>query len=217
MEGKQQQTFSPHTPYPIPHTLRGERGMTFIEALVWVAVFTSAMIALSTALLSFYRTNSFAIKDATAISSAQHAMDIAVRAIRTASYSDVGAYPVVSIASNQIVFYASVYKGDPHIQKVRFFTQGNLFKEGITQPAGDPPAYTGTEILSDLSDYVQNITLATSTFFYFDQNGTAISDYSKFQNVRFVTVNLVVDASTSSLPTELTLTSSAALRNLITH
>src|SRR6185369_10719931 len=130
---------------------------------------------------------------------------------------DIGAYPIISIAPNQISFYSSVYKGDPHIQQVRFFTQGNSFQEGVIEPAGDPPAYTGTEILSTLSDYVQNLTVGTSTFIYYDQNGALISDYSQFQKVRFVTVNLIVDASTSSLPTQLTLTSSAALRNLITH
>jgi len=191
--------------------------MTLIEAMVWIVVFISAMLALTSALISFYHINSFAIKDANAIASAQHSMDIAVRALRTASYSDVGAYPVISIAPNQVSFFSSVYKGDPHIQQVRFFTTGNSFEEGVIEPAGDPPAYTGTEIVSDLSDYVQNLSVGTSTFSYYDQNGTLISDYSQFQKVRFVTVNLVVDASTSSLPTQLTLTSSAALRNLVTH
>lgn len=193
------------------------RGITLIETMVWLAVLISAMSALSASLISFYHANSFAIKDANAIASAQRAMETAVRVIRTASYSNIGAYPVVSIAPNQLSFYANVTKGDPYIQQVRFFTQGNSFKEGIIEPAGDPPAYTGAEIVSNLSDYVQNLTVGTSTFLYYDQNGSPITDYTKFQNVRFVTLNLVVDVSTSSLPTELTLTSSAALRNLITH
>lgn len=197
--------------------MKHSRGVTFIEAMVWIAVFTSAMIALTTALISFYHANSFAIKDANAIQSAQHSMDIAVRAIRTASYSDVGAYPIISIASNQISFYSSVYKNNQHAQQVRLFVQGNSLREGIIEPAGDPPVYTGTEILSNLSDYVQNLTVGTSTFIYYDENGTLISDYSQFQKVRYVTINLIVDAATSSLPTQLTLTSSAALRNLITH
>lgn len=197
-----------------PHT---QKGMTLIEAMVWIAVFLAAMVALTTSLVSFYKANGFAIKDANAIASAQHAMDIAVRAIRTASYANNGAYPVISIASDQIAFYANVTKGSPYTQKVRFFTSGNSLKEGIIEPVGDPPAYTGTETVTSLSDYVQNLTLATSTFYYYDKNGTRITDYSQFQNVRFVTVNLIVDTSTTSLPTQLTLTSSAALRNLIVH
>jgi len=191
--------------------------MTLIEAMVWIAVFIAAMTALTTSLLSFYHTNSFVIKGATAIQSAQRGMDVAVRAIRTAGYSNLGAYPVISIAANQMSFYANVTKGSPNIQQVRLFTQGSSLWEGVIEPAGDPPVYSGTEVLSDLSDYVQNITLATSTFMYYDQNGALITDYTKFQSVRFVTINLIVDASTSSLPTQITLTSSAALRNLISH
>ena len=193
--------------------------MTLIEAMVWIVVFTSAMLALTSSLISFYHANSFAIKEASAIQSAQRGMDVAVRAIRTASYSNVGAYPIISIAPDQISFYANVNKSSTNIERVRLFTSGTSLQEGIIEPAGDPPAYTGTEVVSTLSQYVQNLNaaVATSTFLYYDQNGALISDYTKFQNVRFVTINLVVDASTSSLPTQLTLTSSAALRNLIVH
>lgn len=194
-----------------------ERGMTLLEALVWIAVFTFAMLALTQALIAFYHTNRYAIQDATAVASAQHAMDVAVRAIRTASYSQSGAYPIISIAPNQISFYASVYANDPNIEQVRFFTSGNSFEEGIVEPSGDPPTYTGTEIIDDLTDYAQNLTVGTSTFLYYDQNGNLVTDYTQFENVRFVVVNLIVDTSTSSLPSQITLTDSAAPRNLITH
>lgn len=192
-------------------------GMTLIEAMVWIAVLISALLALSSALLYFYRTNDFVIKNASVIASAQHAMDATVKAIRTASYSNNGAYPVISIAANQISFYANVNAGDPLTQQVRFFVSGNSLKEGVIEPTGDPSVYTGTEVVTNLTDYVQNITLATSTFYYYDQSGNLINNYSQFQNVRFVTINLITDVSTSSLPTQLTLRSSAALRNLITH
>jgi type II secretory pathway pseudopilin PulG len=193
------------------------RGMTFIEAMVWIAVFTAAMLALVSTLIYFYKTDHYVIAEASATASAQHAMDIAVRAIRTASYSNVGAYPVISIAPNQISFYANVTKGDPYTQQVRFFAQGTSFEEGVIEPSGDPPSYANPETITDLSDYVQNIGVGTSTFLYYDQSGNQITDYSKFQNVRFVIVNLFLDVSTTSLPTQLVLTSSAALRNLITH
>ena len=191
------------------------RGMTLIEAMVWITVFTAAMLALVSSLLYFYRTNDYALKEVNAVSSAQHSMDLAVRAIRTASYSNIGAYPIISIAPNQISFYASVNKGDPLIQQVRFFVQGNSFEEGVIEPSGNPLSYANTEAITDLTDYAQNLTMGTSTFVYYDQNGATISDYSKFQNVRFVSINLIVDVSSSSLPTQLTLRSSAALRNLL--
>lgn len=191
--------------------------MTLIETVVWIAVFTFAMIALTESVLYFYRTNQYAINEAFAVSSAQHAMDVAVRAVRTASYASTGAYPVISIAPNQISFYANVTKGDPFVQQVRFFVQGTSLQEGIIKPSGSPFSYANPETITVLSNYVQNLTVGTSTFFYYDQNGNQITDYTQYQNVRFVTINLLVDMSTTSLPTQLALTDSAALRNLVTH
>lgn len=191
--------------------------MTLIEAMVWIAVSTAAMVALVSSTLYFYRTNEYGLRQADAVASAEHSMDIVVKALRTASYANNGAYPIVSIAPNDIVFYASVTKGSPYTQKVHFYTQGTSLFEGVIEPSGDPPVYTGGESTTTLSTYVQNITAATSTFVYYDQSGTQITDYSKFASVRFVVINLVVDANTTALPTQLVLTSSAALRNLITH
>ena len=89
--------------------------------------------------------------------------------------------------------------------------------EGIIEPAGDPPAYTGTEILSTVSSDIQNLTLATTTFTYYDRNGALITDYTKIGDVRFVTAMVVVDTNPNNQPTQLTLRSSTALRNLLNH
>ncbi len=190
--------------------------MTLIETVVWIAVLSFAMLALTTSLLYFYRTDRYEIQEEYAVSTAQHAMDAMVRALRTAAFSNNGAYPILSIAPDQISFYASVLPNDPLIQQVRFFVSGNSIEEGIIEPQGDPLTYaSSSESITDLGNYVLNATLATSTFYYYDQNGNQITDDSQSDQVRFVVVNLVVDVSTSSLPSQLTLVSSAALRNLL--
>lgn len=192
-----------------------QRGMTFIEALVWIAVATFAMVALTNALLAFYRTSRSSIQESSAIAAAQHGIDIAVKAIRVASYSSSGQYPIISIAANQMSFYANVISGDPQVQQVRLFTTGTSFREGIIEPSGDPPSYTNTETITNLADNIQNLNAPTSTFIYYDGSGNVISDYNQFAKVRFVSINLIVDASTTSIPVALTLQSSAAMRNLV--
>ena len=195
--------------------MRTQSGMTLIETMVWIAVFTMIMVVLTQSLLSFYRTNRYTLQEEEAISSAQHSMNIVVRALRTASYSNNGAYPVISIAPNQVSFYASVIANDPLIQQVRFFVQGTSLLEGVIEPSGDPLSYTpSSEVITTLSNYVQNLTFATSTFTYYDQNGNLITNYANYNTMRFVTINLLVDVSTTSSPTSLNLMSSAALRNL---
>lgn len=192
--------------------------MTLVEVAVWIGVFTCASLALTQSLLYFYKVNRYTLQEATAISSAQHGMDVVVRALRTASYSNIGAYPIVSISPSQITFYANVVKNDPLIQRVRFFVQGNALYEGTIEPSGNPLSYpAASEVLTKLSDYVQNASLATTTFSYFDQNGSPITDYTNNSAVRYVTVSLIVDVSTSTSPNQLNLISSAALRNLVTH
>ena len=43
-------------------------GMTLIETVVWVAITTSAMLAIVTSVQYFYRTNNYAVEQAAAIS-----------------------------------------------------------------------------------------------------------------------------------------------------
>jgi hypothetical protein len=174
-----------------------------------------AMLVLTQSLLYFYRINRYTLQEEEAISSSQHAMNIVVQALRTASFSNNGAFPIISIAPNQVSFYANVIKNDPLIQQVRFFVQGTALREGTIEPSGDPLTYApSSEVFTTLSNYVQNVTFATSTFTYYDQNGSQITNMANYSAMRFVTINLVVDVSTTSLPTSLDLMSSAALRNL---
>jgi len=191
--------------------------MTLIETIVWIAVFTSAMIALGSSLVYFYRTSRYAIEQASAVTSIQHGIDTAVRTLREASYSSNGAYPIISISANQISFYANVNRNDPLIQQIRFFVQGSSLMEGVLEPVGDPPVYTGTEVVSTLANYVQNLSIATTTFTYFDKNGAEITDYTKTGAVRFVTATIVADVNVNNMPNQLVLHSSAALRNLLNH
>src|SRR3989338_1227610 len=81
-------------------------GMTMIESLIWISIFTITMVSLMASVLYFYRTNKYAVEQSGAVTSAQRGIDKLVRTIREASYSSQGAYPVVSIGANDLIFYA---------------------------------------------------------------------------------------------------------------
>ena len=190
-------------------------GLTYIETIVWIAIFTSATIALGTSLVYFYHVAHYSIEQSSAVASVQRAMDTMVRTIRETSYASDGAYPIVSLGDNEIVFYAHTNRQSPYAQKVRFYTQGTSLMQGIVEPSGDPPSYTGAETVSKIADYVQNLTLATSTFSYYDEAGTLMTDLSRIGEVRFIRANVLVDVNINDQPIRLTLRSSTALRNLI--
>lgn len=193
-------------------------GLTLIESVVWVGIFTLVMATLISSLLYFYKTNRYVLQEAVAIASTQRVMDATIKTIRAATYSQVGAYPLVSVGANQITFYASTIAGSTIIQRVRFFVTGTTLQVGTVLPTGNPYTYNpSNEIITFVGDYIQNLTVGTSTFKYFDNTGVEITDYSLIQKVRFVTMNAVVDVSTTTAPVATVLSSSAALRNLIGH
>ncbi len=189
-------------------------GLSLIETLVWIAVFISAMFALMTSVLYFYRTSNYTIQQASATVSAQHGIDQMIRSVREASYASNGAYPVVSLAGNDFKFYADI-DGDFGIEQVHYYLSGTNLLKGVIEPSGDPSVYTGTEVVSTVSEDVRNIAQSTLIFTYYNKNGTLMSDYTKIGDVRYVSARLLVDVDPNKSPIPLSLNSSAALRNLI--
>lgn len=190
--------------------------MGLLEVVVWIAVFTSAMLALTSSVLYFYRTSNYAIQQGAATASAQHGIDLMVRTIREASYAGNGAYPVVSLGDNDLKFYAEI-DGDSGIELVHYYLSGTSLMRGVIKPTGDPSVYTGAETIAVVSDNVRNVVLGTSLFSYYDKNGALVSDFAKIGDVRYVSATLLVDVDPIRSPTPLSLRSSAAMRNLIGH
>ena len=187
--------------------------MTLIETTVWVAVATSAMLAIVSSVQYFYRTNTYAVEQAAAVSSAQRGVEEMIKTIREASYSSNGAYPIISMATSSFSFYADV-DDDPFLERLRYSVEGGSLVRGIIDPAGDPPVYTNPETLTSASDYVRNIDKGVTTFNYYDLNGNLMTDLTDIAEVRFIEVTIVVNINPFRLPNQFTLRSTAALRNL---
>jgi len=190
------------------------RGFTLLETLVWITVFTTTMIAISTSVLYFYRTSDATIEQATALTSTQRGIDEIVQVIREAAYSSVGAYPIVSLATSSLTFYANI-DTDSSIERVRYYLSDTTLSVGILNPVGDPASYVGTEDVSLIADNIRNVSEGFDVFTYYDTNGDEMVDLSQIDEVRFVTVTLVADLDPNRAPVITTLRSSAAMRNLI--
>ena len=171
------------------------------------------MLAIVSTLLYFYRTNSYAIEQASAVTSAQRGLDQIVRTIREGAYSSQGAFPIVSIGANEFVLYADV-DDDALIERVHYYIVGTNMMRGLIEPSGNPPDYTGAEATSVIAEHVRNTVLGTGTFRYYDELGTEITNYANWTSVRFVRVALAVNVDAAKLPNQITIDSSAAIRNL---
>jgi len=200
----------PYTLFAIPS---GSRGLTLLETLVWISISTMIMLAIVSSVQYFYRTNNYAVEQAAAITSAQRGIEEMIKTMRESSYSSNGAYPIITLATSSISFFADI-DSDPFIEQIRFFLQGNSLMRGVIDPSGDPPVYTNSEVITTVSDNVRNNEQGVVMFRYYDQNGTLMTTLTQVANVRFIEVTVVVNVNPFRLPNQFTLRSTAALRNL---
>jgi hypothetical protein len=188
-------------------------GMTALEALVSISVFLFALYAIVYSVQYFYRVNSYAIEQSGAVSSAQRGVESMVKTLREAAYASNGAYPIVAIGPHEITFYADV-DADASVERVRYYISGLSLMRDVTDPSGDPPVYGAAQTTSVVSETVRNLDQNITMFRYHDMNGALITDYTRIAYVRFIEMNVVVNVDPNRLPNQLTLRSTAALRNL---
>jgi hypothetical protein len=184
-----------------------------IEAVVWVAMTSMIMLTIVEAVQYFYRTNSYTIEQASAITSAQRGIEEMIKVMREAAYSSNGAWPILTLATSSVSFYADI-DDDPFIEQVRYFLDGNALKRGVIDPTGDPPTYSNPETFSIISEYVRNREQGVDMFEYYDVDGNLMTDLSKIAEIRFVQATVIVNINPYRMPNQFTLRSTAALRNL---
>ncbi|HEY4473558.1 MAG TPA: prepilin-type N-terminal cleavage/methylation domain-containing protein, partial [Candidatus Paceibacterota bacterium] len=189
------------------------RGLTLLESLITLAIFTLIMAAIVNSVLLFYRANASSIEQAYQIESARKGVNLLVRDIRETSYAEDGSYPLSAISSSSLTFYADTDR-DTAVEKIRYQLSGNSLMRTVTDPSGDPPTYSGTGTTTMVSEYVRNTTQNVSVFQFFDASSTEITSASDIVRIISVTINLIVNVTPDRDPGEFTLRSSATLRNL---
>lgn len=181
--------------------------------LVTTAIFAVVMSAIVGSVIFFYRANTATLEQAFQIESARRGVASLVRDIREAAYGDNGAYPLSEIASTSITFYSDTDK-DAVIERIRYTLVGTEFFRNILDSSGAPPRYTGGGATTTVSEHVRNDELPAPIFHYYDADGNEVTDYTEVDEVRSVTVSLIVNVQPIRAPEEFMLRSKATLRNL---
>src|SRR5690606_7729874 len=84
------------------------RGMSLVETIVVLAVFTILSTAIMTTIASFFRYNAYTIAQAYQVDHARHGMESMVRDLREMTFSDVGAFPLLSRSTSSVSFYSDI-------------------------------------------------------------------------------------------------------------
>ncbi|XKT74682.1 MAG: PilW family protein [Patescibacteria group bacterium UBA2163] len=189
------------------------RGLTLIEALVWMSIFSIIMSAIIGSVIFFYRANTSSLEQGYQIESARRGTISLVRDLRQASYGDNGAYPLAQIASTSLMFYSDTDKDDV-IERIRYtLDESNLYRH-VLDSSGNPPRYTEAGATTTVSSHVRNLESGKAVFQYYDAEGNEVTDYTEVAEVRSIVISLVVNILPIRAPEEFTLQSSATLRNL---
>lgn len=192
------------------------RGFSLIEIIIAVAIFVLFAGVVVQIFLTSNQSSLIIFNQLEAQGEARRALQDFTSAVRSATYSSIGGYPIESATTTQLVFFSNI-DSDTLRERVRYFLVTSTLKRGITKPSGLPMAYpTSTEMVADVVHFIVNT--STPIFSYFDQDYAGTSTPMKLpvdvSKIRMVGVKLIIDKSPSSSPASLSVETQAEIRNL---
>lgn len=192
-------------------------GMTFVEMVVVTALFSILMIAVGNSVASLYRANAYTFAQSYEVSHARRGVQAFTRDVREMTFADDGTFPLARMEDRIIGFYSDIDR-DSSVEYVEYeLATSTILVKRVYNATGSPPVYnTATpDETYILSEYVQNIVQGTSTFMYYDTYGAPATATSSVTDIRYITVQLIVNIDPVRSPGQFMLRSSAALRNVI--
>lgn len=192
-----------------------QTGMTLIEMLVLIGVYTVLMLAITLSIMNLYQTNSYAFAQANEIDNARRGVTQWYQDVREMVTGEDGTYPVAVIDQQRFGYYSDTDQDDL-VEYVEYVLATTTLSKYTYNATGSPAVYdlTTPNTVENLSYYVQNINQATSTFFYYDNAGNRLSSTSPLIDVRYIEMQLIINIDPTRSPGEFMLRSSVAPRNL---
>lgn len=192
-----------------------QSGLTLIETLVTIGLIIIVNGLIFSAVQSLYRYNANTFAQAAEIDNARRAMARLSRDIREMTYAEDGTFPIVRKDDHVLGFYSDI-DYDNNVEYVEYELATTTFSKRTYNPIGSPPTYNlstpDEEII--LSEFVQNLNEATTTFAYFDTNGGQLLSGDPLTDVRYIRVQVIVNVNPIQDPGEFLLRTSIAPRNL---
>ena len=191
------------------------RGFTLIEAIVALGIFALLVGSIVAILLFSWKAKSVVWEQLETQNEGRKVVQDFINEIRTAAASSVGAYPIATAQSQQIIFYADPDK-DSLRERIRYYLDGRTLIKGVTKPTSSPPTYDlSDEVVMEIMHDVANGT--SSVFSYYDDNyagsGLPKSYPVNVTNVRMVGISLKMDENPQITPAPFYIESKAMLRS----
>lgn len=191
-------------------------GMTLIEAVMVISIFTILSLAISLGVSDFYKYNAYTIEQSDEIENARRGITKWSQDSKEITGGEDGSYPIAIMQDHTFGYYSDTDL-DNSVEYVEYRLASTTLRKYTYNATGNPPTYNKTtpDTIETLSLYVQNINQGTSTFSYFDTNGNRLStSTAPVRNVRYIQAQFIVNIDPNRFPGEFMLRSSVAPRNL---
>lgn len=194
------------------------RGLTLIEVII-----TAGIGAFAISALLFFLARGFPLQrqiflQANASETARVQLQRIARQMREVRPSGAGAYPLVAMEPQSIVFYADV-DSDDQVERVRYTLNGTNLERGTIEPTGDPITYNeANESVRIVARSIQNAETDVFTYYTgeYPDNQTPLTPVD-LTEVKYIQFYLAIDPDPNQDPPATEVRSQVQLRNLKTN
>jgi prepilin-type N-terminal cleavage/methylation domain-containing protein len=199
---------------------KNARGMTLVEMMVAMAIFTIGIAGFTMLFVRAWKTNSFTMEMGQASMIVSQGVNKMGNYIRGARQGDDGAYPVKSASDNDLVIYSD-YDKDGITERLHFYKSAQNVLMGIRDPSGTmPKTYaSGDQSIVTIARYIVN-DASMPIFQYYNKNypGDTVNNPMAtpiaVSDARLVKIFLKINIVNNRAPDNIVLQSFVEMRNL---
>jgi type II secretory pathway pseudopilin PulG len=194
-------------------------GFTIVEVIIVVGISSLLITGLLRLLVIGYPLHKTTYLQQRSTESARLQLERISKSLREARYADTGAYPLVDMNPQRIIFYSDI-DADATTERIRYELNGSALERGVTEPSGSPLVYdvVNDEAVTIVASNVRNG--EADIFTYYDGNYPA--DQTPLTpvdltEVKYIQFYLLIDADEAVDPPPIEVRSQVQLRNLKTN
>lgn len=203
-----------------PEKYKKYPGMTIIEMMVAVAIFSLGMAAVSMLFTKVWQGNSYTLEMGQSTMAVSQGTNKMMDYIRRASQGDDGSYPIISADDNDLVLYSDFDK-DGVVERLHFYKNDQFILMGTTNPTATMPKNypIGDQEIITIANHIVNDS-NTPLFYYYDHNysggtgQTPLTTPAIVSDVRLMKIFLQININPNRAPDNIQMQSFVELRNL---
>lgn len=195
-------------------------GITLIETLMAIAIFTIGLAGVSALFMDAWRSNAYSYEMGESAFAVSQGINKAVDYIRGARQGDDGSYPIQSVGNNALIVYSD-YDKDGTTERLHFYFSNSTIFMGVTDPTTSFPK---TYPASDQQVVVIALRIVNTAsdpiFYYYNNNypGDTINNPLvspiDISAVRLIKIHLKINIDPNRAPDNIEMQSFVELRNL---